>query len=155
MFSRTAVNLLIKGAKTLDHFAKRVGPRPIRHLMSGRRGAYQARFKDMGPYWSTVWVALKTGTRQKRHGKSHDKQRDRFVWRPIERGYQNLYSGDISTPFKRHFSVPRPRLRASNTEIGKSMRSADGYHFNGKEKYGLGPYLHKGGGKGGSDFRVF
>eukprot|EP00759_Apiculatamorpha_spiralis_P050473 PhF_6_TR4779/c0_g1_i2/m.6594 len=152
MFFRTT-NLLIRaGSKTLDHQAKRVGPTPVARWMYGRRKTYQSRLKDMGPYWNAVWCAVKSGNRQKRMSKSHDKMRDRFIWRPIERGYQRLYVAELQLPKKRSHFESRPRLRAKNWEVGQRAMWANGYWFTGKDRFGNGPYYPVG---YNGDYRVF
>ena len=139
MFARTAALLIAKGSKTLDHLTRVTGPIPIRRLQQGRRKCYQARFMDMGPNWSRVWCAIPGGSRQKRHAKSRDKMRDRFIWRPIERGYQRLYVQENGQRYRRPRNVPIPRLRASNNEIGLQSYVADGHFFRGPERFGNGP----------------
>ena len=151
MFSSCTLNLIKPGSKTLEHRARRLGPFPMARWMKGRRRAYKSRFLDTGPWWSRVWLAVKPGLRAKRHWKMKEPTGSRMLWRPIERGYQRLYVGDIMRyDIKKH--LPRKRLRAPNTEIGKVRHDADGYHFKGTTRFGPGPYYPRG---FDEDFRVF
>ena len=139
MFFCTLRNLAKPGSKTLEHRGRLLGPSPKARYYIGRRSCYKARFLDTGPGWSRVWLAVKPGTRHRRHPKPKNHVGERLLWRPIQRGYQRLYEKDI---MRNHVNkwVPEKRLRAANTEIGRVRHAADGYHFKGHERFGPGPY---------------
>ena len=145
MFQASRVNFPKFGSSTIEHKGRLVGPIPVSRQMPGRRKAYQSRFIDIGPSWSSVWCAISGGIHSKRTQKRKDPFQQRLRWKPIATGYQKLYCAEIRRGLHAK-GVPRPRLRATNPEMGKITHNPlhSGWYFRGPERFGNGPYYPSG-----------
>ncbi|KNH09246.1 hypothetical protein XU18_0524 [Perkinsela sp. CCAP 1560/4] len=150
MFFLSRINFPKSGSSTLEHKGRLVGPIPVSRKLQGRRVAYQSRFIDIGPRWSSVWCAVQGGLHSKRTFRRKDPMDRRLQWKPIARGYQSLYVSELTRGLHNK-RVPRPRLRATNPEMGRiTQRSLhDGYYFKGPSRFNRGPYYPS------TDGRVF
>ena len=141
MLWATRINFPKRGASTVEHKGRLVGPIPVSRQMPGRRKAYQSRFIDIGPPHASVWCAVAGGIHSKRTKKNSDPLDQRLRFKPIAKGYQQLYCAELRRGLHAK-GVPRPRLRATNAELGKIMQNPahDGYYFRGPDRFGTGPY---------------
>ncbi|EPY43383.1 hypothetical protein AGDE_00538 [Angomonas deanei] len=79
---------------------------------------WQLRFKEMGPQYSKVWVALGGKMRRRRIGRQIDVKDNRYYWRPIEPQYQRLYMSKLRAKDHSNPHVAPMRLRPTNGDIG-------------------------------------
>lgn len=151
MFRLSPVCFPKAGCEEITRKARRVVLKPQEAFAQHRMQVWQMRFKEMGPPFSRVWVALGGKMRRRRIGRQIDVKDLRYYWRPIEPQYQRLYMSRLRS--KDH-SNPRTeplRLRASNTNIGTASSSAE-WERASHRKYGANLAPPK---KHDFEFRVF
>ncbi|ESL10747.1 hypothetical protein TRSC58_01514 [Trypanosoma rangeli SC58] len=106
------------GCEEITRKARRVQLRPMEYLAQHRMQVWQMRFKEMGPPFSRVWVALGGKMRRRRIGRQVDVKDLRYYWRPIEPQYQRLYMSRLRLHDHSNTRRQPMRLRATNYEIG-------------------------------------
>lgn len=134
MLRRTVPSLVKMGSDEVTHRARRVGPVPREHFAQHRMQVWQMRFKEVGPPFSRVWLALGGKMRRRRIGRSVDVKDQRYYWRPIEPSYQRLYQSKLRRLDHSNRNVGPMRLRASNTDVG-AVISREEYAKNDVAKY--------------------
>lgn len=153
MFRFSMLRFPKAGVDEITHKARRVCLRPQHHMTrtDKRQKVWQLRFKEMGPTYSKVWVALGGKMRRRRIGRSRDVKDLRYYWRPIEPGYQRLYQSRLRRVDHSNPLQPVLQLRAPNTEVGyaTSKPHYEKAHF---KKYGAFAAPPK---KRDFEFRVF
>ncbi|CBH15143.1 hypothetical protein, conserved [Trypanosoma brucei gambiense DAL972] len=113
------------GCEEITRKARRVQLQPTEYLAQHRMQVWQLRFKEMGPPFSRVWVALGGKMRRRRVGRQVDVKDMRYYWRPIEPQYQRLYMSRLR--IRDHSNKLRQpmRLRATNADIGSGSSSIE------------------------------
>lgn len=139
---RRSLDLLVKfGTDEVNYKARRMLLKPQSQYASARMQVWQMRFKEVGPAFSRVWLALGGKMKRRRIGRSVDVKDQRYYWRPIEPSYQRLYQSKLR---QRDHSNPHYaplRLRPTNNDVGKVTSSIE-YANNDVSKYnrfGAGP----------------
>ncbi|CCW71841.1 unnamed protein product [Phytomonas sp. Hart1] len=105
--------------------ARRIQLRPQEYYAQHRMQSWQMRFKEMGPLYSKVWVALGGKMRRRRIGRQIDIKDLRYYWRPIEPQYQRLYMSRLRQKGRSNIKRIPMRLRPTNTELGKITSSKE------------------------------
>ena len=120
MFRASILRLPKAGCEEITHRARRVCLRPQFHMTKTdkRMKVYQLRFKEAGPMYSKVWLALGGKMRRRRIGRNRDTKDLRYYWRPIEPQYQRLYQSRLRRVDHSNKLVPALPLRANNVEQG-------------------------------------
>lgn len=139
------------GCEEITRKARRVVLRPQEQFAQGRERVWQLRFKEMGPPFSRVWVALGGKMRRRRVGRQIDVKDMRYYWRPIEPQYQRLYMSRLRKKDHSNPNVEPLRLRATNTDIGGATSSIE-WERAGLRRYGAGGAPPK---RPDFEFRVF
>lgn len=106
------------GSEEITRKARRLQLLPQPHFACNRMHSWQLRFKEMGPAYSRVWVALGGKMRRRRIGRHIDVKDLRYYWRPIEPQYQRLYMSRLREHDHSNKNTQPMRLRAKNTELG-------------------------------------
>lgn len=141
MLRRTLLNFVKLHSDEITHRSRRVGPTPTFSQGNGRMQVWQMRFKEVGPTYSRVWLALGGKMRRRRIGRSVDVKDQRYYWRPIEPGYQRLYQSKLRKLDHSNPNVKPMKLRATNVNVG-AVPSTPEYDRNYVMKYartGAGP----------------
>lgn len=125
MLRSTFLCLAKPGCEEITRKARRVILKPQEHYALNRMQVWQMRFKEMGPDFSRVWVALGGKMRRRRIGRQIDVKDQRYYWRPIEPQYQRLYMSRLRVHDHSNKNVPPMRLRAPNTDIGKATSTIE------------------------------
>ncbi|ORC89343.1 uncharacterized protein TM35_000121180 [Trypanosoma theileri] len=135
MFRPSALLFPKVGCEEITRKARRVQLKPMEYIAQHRMQVWQMRFKEMGPPFSRVWVALGGKMRRRRVGRQVDVKDMRYYWRPIEPQYQRLYMSRLR--LRDHSNQRREpmRLRATNSEIG-TVNSAIEWERAANRKYG-------------------
>lgn len=121
MLRATYVLFAKAGCEEITRKARRIQLKPQEYVAQNRMHVWQLRFKEMGPAFSRVWVALGGKMRRRRIGRQVDIKDLRYYWRPIEPQYQRLYMSRLRQRDHSNTRAPPMRLRASNTDIGHAM----------------------------------
>lgn len=137
MFRATLLNLVKIGSDEVTHRARRVRATPMNGLGNSRMQVWQMRFKEVGPRFSRVWLALGGKMRRRRIGRTVDVKDQRYYWRPIEPSYQRLYTSKFRKMDHSNPNVTPMKLRASNTEVGRQPASVE-YQKNIRALYNSG-----------------
>lgn len=106
------------GSEEIKRKARRIQLQPTEYIAQHRMQVWQLRFKEMGPPFSRVWVALGGKMRRRRIGRQVDTKDLRYYWRPIEPQYQRLYQSRLRMRDHSNKNVAPMSLRASNSDIG-------------------------------------
>lgn len=109
------------GCEEITRKARRIQAKPQEHYAQHRMQVWQMRFKEMGPPFSRVWVALGGKMRRRRIGRQIDVKDQRYYWRPIEPQYQRLYMSRLRQHDRSNNRRPPLRLRATNSDIGNAL----------------------------------
>lgn len=118
---RRNLSLLAKhGREEIMSRGRRVEAGPMMQFRHDRLRSWQERFKEMGPRYSKVWVALGGQMRRRRIGRDRDRQDKRYYWRPIEQQFQRTYQRQLRFLQRNNKWSPTPPLRADNLEIGRA-----------------------------------
>lgn len=125
MFSRSLRLFPKAGSEEITRKARRVQLLPQEHFAIQRMKPWQLRFKEMGPAYSRVWVALGGKMKRRRIGRQVDIKDLRYYWRPIEPQYQRLYMSRLRLHDHSNRHVQPMRLRASNTDIGNGFSGVE------------------------------
>ncbi|EAN94629.1 hypothetical protein C3747_359g15 [Trypanosoma cruzi] len=125
MFRPTGLFFPKVGCEEITRKARRVQLRPMEYMAQHRMQAWQLRFKEMGPPFSRVWVALGGKMRRRRIGRHVDVKDLRYYWRPIEPQYQRLYMSRLRAHDHSNKRRQPMRLRATNYEIGRVTSSIE------------------------------
>ncbi|CBZ26757.1 conserved hypothetical protein [Leishmania mexicana MHOM/GT/2001/U1103] len=139
------------GCEEITRQARRVVLKPQEYFAQHRMQVWQMRFKEMGPPFSRVWVALGGKMRRRRIGRQIDVKDMRYYWRPIEPQYQRLYMSRLRMKDRSNKRVQPMRLRATNIDIGHAS-SLKEWERSSDRKYGAALAPPK---KRDFEFRVF
>ena len=118
MLRRTFLNFVKVNSDEITHRSRRVRATALYSRSQPRMQVWQMRFKEVGPRFSRVWLALGGKMRRRRIGRSVDVKDQRYYWRPIEPSYQRLYQSKLRKIDHSNHRVGPTRLRASNTDVG-------------------------------------
>lgn len=118
MLRSTIVDLAKLGCEEITRKGRRVQLFPQEYYAQHRMQVWQMRFKEMGPLYSRVWVALGGKMRRRRIGRQIDVKDMRYYWRPIEPQYQRLYMSRLRQHDRSNPSRTPLTLRTTNTQIG-------------------------------------
>lgn len=151
MFRFCTTWLAKPGCEEITRTARRVQLKPQEYLAQHRMQVWQLRFKEMGPAFSRVWVALGGKMRRRRIGRQADVKDLRYYWRPIEPQYQRLYMSRLRQHDRTNPNVAPMRLRPTNSEIGHA-NSLKEWEMARNRKYGAQMAPPK---KPDFEFRVF
>ncbi|KAG8346132.1 hypothetical protein ERJ75_000677100 [Trypanosoma vivax] len=123
------------GCEEITRKARRVQLKPSEYIAQHRMQVWQLRFKEMGPPFSRVWVALGGKMRRRRIGRQVDVKDMRYYWRPIEPQYQRLYMSRLRLRDHSNNRKQPMRLRPTNVDIG-SITSSVEWERAANRKYG-------------------
>lgn len=118
MLRTSRIALAKPGCEEITRKGRRIQALPQEYLALHRMQVWQMRFKEMGPLYSRVWVALGGKMRRRRIGRQIDVKDQRYYWRPIEPQYQRLYMSRLRQHDRNNSSRTPLSLRTSNTQIG-------------------------------------
>lgn len=119
MFRLSPICFPKAGCEEITRRGRRVVAQPQEYFAQHRMQVWQMRFKEMGPAFSRVWVALGGKMRRRRIGRQIDVKDLRYYWRPIEPQYQRLYMSRLRSKDRANKMVQPLRLRPTNTDIGE------------------------------------
>lgn len=106
------------GCEEITRKGRRIQLFPQEYHALHRMQVWQLRFKEMGPLYSRVWVALGGKMRRRRIGRQIDVKDLRYYWRPIEPQYQRLYMSRLRQHDRTNKNRVPMTLRTTNTQIG-------------------------------------
>lgn len=115
--------------------ARRVQLKPQEYFAQHRMQVWQLRFKEMGPPFSRVWVALGGKMRRRRIGRQIDVKDMRYYWRPIEPQYQRLYMSRLRRKDHSNRHAAPLRLRSTKADLGQATVGKEWEYAN-HRKYG-------------------